>query len=303
MTEASREIGFGVRKLHPEFGAELTGIDIAKELTPDLQTFVEGVMATYAVVVIRGQIHASDQDHIRFSRAFGPLELPPNLGIMNSSRPKRVAAEVYDVSNLDERGEMDQPDSLRRKFAKGNEQFHTDSSFNDLPTKWSLLRSVEVPAEGGNTEFVDTRAAYDGLPAAMKARIAGLRVQHSLARSREKGGMGEATAFDMAFPPVIHPLVRQSASGRPALYIGAHAARILDMAEEESRALLDTLVAHATEQPRILSHSWRAGDLVIWDNRCTMHRATSFDYLGARRDMRRTTVNEGGPERSGSRIA
>jgi alpha-ketoglutarate-dependent 2,4-dichlorophenoxyacetate dioxygenase len=302
MTELGSNEDIGVRQLHPEFAAELSGIDITQHVTTAVRGRVEAAMAKYAVVVIRGQVHASDQDHVRFSRAFGPLELPPNLGILNSSRPMRVAAEVYDVSNLDDHGEMDRPDSLRRRFAKGNEEFHTDSSFNDLPTKWSLLRSVEVPDEGGNTEFVDTRTAYDQLPDDLKKRIANLEVQHSLSRSRAKGGMNEASSFDQAFPPVVHPLVRESASGRKALYIGSHASWIVGQTEQQSRDLLDMLVAHATQPQHIYSHQWQTGDLVIWDNRCTMHRVTTFNYLSDRRDLRRTTINEFGTERSGSKL-
>ena len=290
-----------INPLHHDFAAEIIGLDIRQQVTPEVHDLVEAAMDRYAVVAIRDQERATDADQVRFSRAFGPLELSPELGMSDPARRRRVAREVYDVSNLDDNGEMDGPDTLRRKFAKGNEFFHTDSSFNDLPTKWSLLLAHEVPAQGGNTEFVDTRVAYERLSPALRRKVAGLEVEHDLTQSRARGGLTGTDVFARAFPPVIQPLVRASASGRTALYIGSHAARVIGMDEAEGRALLDELVARATAPDRVYSHKWRVGDLVIWDNRCTMHRATPFEYMVDRRDLRRTTINEYGEERMGVR--
>jgi len=284
------------------FAAELQGVDIAQDVTPEVRDAVEAAMSEYAVVVIRGQSHAGDADQIRFSRAFGSLELPPDLGMTDKVGPSRVVRELYDVSNLDENGELDQPDTLRRRFAKGNEYFHTDSSFNALPTKWSLLFAHEVPPEGGNTEFADTRLAYERLDDSIRQAIEGLEVQHDLTQSRAKGGLTGTDIFAKVFPPVIQPLVRTSASGRKALYIGSHAARVVGMDEGEGRALLDKLVERASKPQLIYSHKWQVGDLVIWDNRCTMHRATPFNYMADRRDMRRSTINEYGEDRMGGQM-
>lgn len=293
-------MSFTVRKLHPLFAAELTGADLAKEPDRGLVDLVEATVAEYAVVVVRDQEHIGDDEHIRFSRAFGPLELPPNLNFVGG-RPgdvRRFRPELYDVSNLNNDGEIESPEALKRTYAKGNELFHTDSSFNALPTKWSLLFAHIVPPEGGETEFVDTRIAYEALPADMKARVEGLMVEHNLWRSRERSGFTDIEALKRSLQPVTHPLVRTSASGRKALYLGSHADHILGMPLEEGRALLDELVARAIEPQLRYVHSWRKGDLVIWDNRCTMHRATTFDYRNHKRDLRRTTINEYGPERS-----
>jgi len=287
-----------VRPLHPLFAAELLGADLAKEPDSGLIRTVEDAMARYAVLVIRDQGHVGDEEHIRFSRAFGPLELPPDLGFRNGTRKRRFAAELYDASNLDVEGNIAAADSLNRRYAKGNEQFHTDSSFNDLPTKWSLLFGHIVTPERGETEFVDTRIGYERLPQEMKDRIEGLKAEHNVWRSREKTGFSDVDALKSAIKAVVQPLVRTSASGRKALYIGSHADHIVGMPIEEGRALLEELVERSTQPDMIYAHKWRQGDLVIWDNRCTMHRATMFDYLKHKRDLRRTTINEYGPERA-----
>ncbi len=287
-----------VRPLHPLFAAELIGADLAGPVEPALVEAVEAAMARYAVLVVRGQGHIGDQDHIRFSRAFGPLELPPNLNFRPSDTPRRFAAELYDASNLDAQGNIAAADSLNRKYSKGNEFFHTDSSFNTLPTKWSLLMGHIVTPDRGETEFVDTRVAYERLSPEMQAQCDTLTVQHNVWRSRERAGFDNIEALKASLPAVEQPLVRTSASGRKALYIGAHADHIVGWDIEEGRAFLQNLVDLATAPDMVYAHRWQQGDLVIWDNRCTMHRATTFDYLVHKRDLRRTTINEYGPERA-----
>ena len=289
-------MALAVRPLHPVFAAELLGADLRVEPSAELVETVEQAMARYAVVAVRDQ-DISDEDHLRFSRAFGPLELPPNLGMRNQQR--RLRRELYDASNLDENGDLLTADSTRRKYNRGNELFHTDSSFNDLPTKWSLLLAHEVPPAGGNTEFVDLRAVYADLPDEDKARFGGLVAEHYLWHSRERGGFtGVTDEMRRLMPPVRHPLVRTAADGRPTLYIGAHASHIVGRPLDEGRALLEKLLTTASQPQYVYAHEWRDGDLVIWDDRCTLHRATSFDDLRYRRDMRRTTINEYGPERA-----
>jgi len=293
-----------VRPLHPIFAAELLGADLSREPDRELIETVENAMREYAVLVVRDQGHIGDDEHIRFSRAFGPLELPPGFAMdgdpgKSRSEVRRFRPELYDASNLDQRGEIAPAESLRHKFAKGNEIFHSDSSFNDLPTKWSLLLGHIVTPVKGQTEFVDSRAVYEALPQELKERIEGKVAEHSFAHSREKGGAtAEQTQRIRAMmPPAQHPMVRISASGRKALYIGSHAYRILGMNDGEAQALIDELLAFASQPHFIYRHTWRQGDLVIWDNRCTLHRATEFDYLAHKRDLRRTTINEFGEER------
>ena len=283
-----------VEKLHPLFAAEMSGVDAA---SPDaaLVAAVEDAMREHAVLCIRDQGHIDDEQQLAFARAFGPLELPgakPHNG-------GRVAYGLYDVSNLGPDGQIIDPDSPRAKIGKGNELFHADSSFNDLPSKWSMLRGVVVTPEGGATETIDMRAVYDALPQATKDRIAGLKAQHNYFHSRRKAGAAVDDSNPLApYMRAEHPVVRVSPSGRLALFVGAHTERIVGLPEAESRALIDELLSFATQPRFIYAHQWRAGDILIWDNRCTLHRGTEYDYRRHKRDMRRATINEAGKDRS-----
>lgn len=284
-----------VNKLHPLFAAELIGADVA-DPTPELVETVEDLMREYAVLCIRGQSHIDDEQHLAFARSFGPLELPGN----KPHNGGRVAFGLYDVSNLNADGEIMDADSPRAKIAKGNELFHADSSFNDLPSKWSMLRAVTVPPTGGATETIDMRAVYDALPQAMKDRLEGLEARHNYFHSRRKGGAEiDDTSHPLApYMRAVHPVVRTSASGRKALFVGAHTQCILGMDEAESAALLAELIAFATQPHFIYAHQWRVGDILIWENRCALHRGTEYDYRHHKRDMRRATINEAGEDRS-----
>jgi len=288
-----------VNKLHDIFAAELVGADLSAPPDEALVELVEAAMREHAVLCIRGQGHISDADHLRFARAFGPLELPPGYET-RKHHPSRMAHELYDASNLDEKGEIVDPASPRAKFSKGNELFHADSSFNDMPSKWSILRGVTVPPEKGDTQFVDLRHVYDELPQAMKDRIEHLVAQHSFAASRIKGGVApeEAERIRLAMPGAMQPMVRISPSGRKALFIASHAFRIEGMDDAAGQALLEELLAFASQPKYVYAHKWRQGDMLIWDNRCTLHRGTEYDYTRYKRDMRRANVNESGAEAS-----
>jgi alpha-ketoglutarate-dependent 2,4-dichlorophenoxyacetate dioxygenase len=292
-----------IRQAHPLFAAHITGIALDESPAPETIRIVEEAMAEYAVVAIRGS-RADDAQQLAFSRAFGPLELPPAMGIKGQGSPhRRIAPGLYDVSNLDAEGNLLTADNIRRGYSRGNELFHTDSSFNPLPTKWSLLLAHIVPPAGGDTEFIDLRAVHDSLDEATQARLEGMIAEHDYWHSRRRAGFEDVTPeMEAALPGAQHPLVRTSANGRKTLYIGAHAARIVGLDEAASRALLDELYDIATQPRFIYSHRWDAGDLVIWDNRCTLHRATTFDDLAYKRDMRRTTINEYGPEISSTQL-
>jgi alpha-ketoglutarate-dependent 2,4-dichlorophenoxyacetate dioxygenase len=279
-----------INQLHERFVGEVIGLDTSVPPDPATIEAFEAAMARYAVCVIR-DASLKDEDHIRFSRAFGPLELPPPGG-------KRIAPEIYDVGNLTADGEIRPPNPTGPQPIDF-ERFHTDSPFNSLPTKWSLLLAHIVPPEGANTEFVDTRAVYDDLPAQMKERIAGLMAEHDMFRALQRTGvtLGDEQ-MRKNFPSMAHPLVRVSANGRKALYLGWHATSIVGWTEEEGHKLLDELFAIATRPEYVYSHRYRQGDMVVWDNRCTMHSATAFERFRYKRDVRRTTINEYGPETS-----
>jgi alpha-ketoglutarate-dependent 2,4-dichlorophenoxyacetate dioxygenase len=285
-----------ITPLHPQFAARITGVDLSRYLTADLQHAIARAMDIYAVCVLPGQ-RIDDAQQIAFSRFYGPLEMSPNIGAKPGAVPAhgRIKhTEIFDISNLDQNGDILDAGHPRTAFMRGNELWHTDSSFKTPGAMWSMLHAKAVPPAGGNTEFADTRAAYDALPAAMKERLDGLVAEHSLWHSRAKlGGYVATEAERQAFPSARHLVVRRhSGSGRHALYIAAHASHIVGMPAAEGQALLEELMDFATQPQFVYSHAWQAGDLVIWDNRCTMHRATPYPVAGHMRDLRRTTISD-----------
>jgi alpha-ketoglutarate-dependent 2,4-dichlorophenoxyacetate dioxygenase len=293
-----------VRPLHPLFAAELLDADLAGEPTPELIETVEGAMDRYGVLVIR-DARITDAQHKRFSRAFGPLEIPSRIPGAARHAGKRVLdPELFYAGNLDKDDAIIAYGSAGYELAQGAERFHTDSSFHAMPTKWSFLLGHETPPPeaGGDTLFADARAAYDDLPQATKARIDGLAGVHDFWEGRRRAGLkGEITPEMrrlIPFPAVEHPLVRTMPGGRKALYIGGHCTGVAGMDAEEGRALVEQLYVHTTQAPYVYRHHWRPYDMTIWDNRCMMHAATPLLSDAYRRDMRRTTINESGPETS-----
>ena len=286
-----------VNPLHPLFAAEMLGADLRQPPSPELIAAVDDAMARYAVLVIRDQA-IDDAQQVRFARQFGPLELPPHMGLKGAHGAPRISRELYDVSNLAADGNFLPQDSLRHASNKANEEFHTDSSFNMLPTKWSLLLAHVIPPERGDTMFVDTRAAWDALPVDTQARVHGAVAEHYFWKTRGRSGYTVITDdMKRAMPPARHNLVRViPESGRSALYIGEHATHIVGWPREEGEAFLSELNRFATQPQFIYTHKWRVGDLVIWDNRCTLHRATGYDVYKYKRDLRRATINEYGSE-------
>jgi len=275
----------------PSFLAEVQGVDFSKPIdSPTLREIVHA-MDTYAVCVFRAT-GLGDESHIAFSRLLGVLEHAPSFfgkGIKRFNHP-----ELFDAGNLDAGGNI-LIDERRRLYNKGNALWHTDSSFNPHRSAYSLLLAHEVPPMGGDTDFADTRAAYDALPDSMKERIENLTAEHWLWHSRMLAGYPEPSEEERrAKPPAHHKLVQiHPGSGRKSLYIASHASHILGLPLEEGRALIRDLIEFATQPQFVRSVAWRQpGDLVIWDNRCTMHRATAFEDTRYRRDMRRTTVLE-----------
>lgn len=285
-----------VKPLHPVFGAEMIGADLKAESTQELMDAVNQAMAKYALLVIRDQM-ITDEEQIRFSRKFGPLELPPSMGAGSHFQP-RIHPAMYDVSNLDNKGDFLPIEDLRHASNRANEEFHTDSSFNALPTKWSFLSARVVPPEGGDTLYVDTRAVYDALPPAVREKAQDAVAEHYFWKTRGRAGYNVITEeMKRAFPPVPQKIVRViPESGRIALLIGNHATHVIGWPLEDGQKFLDEINAFATQPQFMYTHKWRLGDLVIWDNRCTLHRATRYDLFKHKRDMRRTTINEYGPE-------
>jgi len=273
----------------PEFVAEVGDVDLSRPLPPEDLEAVKAAFWQYAVLIFPEQTLTPEQ-HLEFAQNFGPLVLPS--GVARTQKPLRIRAEFADISNLDYDGRVMQGDSKLREHQLGNRLWHTDASFRYVPALCSLLYSHTVAPIGGNTEFADQRAAYDALPPETRRRLEGLAAEHSIFTSRARLGFVNFDAEDHArLPPVPQTLVRTiPETGRKSLYVASHAGRVYGMAPEEGRALIDQLIAHVTQRQFVHTHRWRARDLVLWDNRCTMHRGTDYDDLRWRRDMQRATV-------------
>jgi alpha-ketoglutarate-dependent 2,4-dichlorophenoxyacetate dioxygenase len=277
---------------NPLFGGEILGVDVAADVARTAIEAIEAAMDRYAVCVLRGAI-ISDDEQIRFSAKLGEISYALNPG-RATGQSARLRHELYDISNLNEGHGILAADDRRRIYREGDRLWHTDRSFVVADTTYSLLSAREVPPEGGDTEFADMRAAYDALPETMKARVEGLSCEHSIWHSRCLAGATMAMFRPdeiAAMPGAVQPLVRvHPRTGRKSLVLAAHAARIIGMPSEEGRALLQELTTFATQKQFVYVHHWSVGEMVIWDNRCTMHRGTSFDDKRYPRDMRRTTV-------------
>jgi alpha-ketoglutarate-dependent 2,4-dichlorophenoxyacetate dioxygenase len=287
-------MNYGVKRLHPLFVAEINGVDLRQPLDATTKRTIEDAMDHYAVLVVPAQ-DIDDAQQVAFAASFGPLEVAPAVQGKTGARGvgKRIKhREIFDISNLDDDGRILDADDQRTTYQQGNQLWHTDSSFRQKSATWSMLHARVIPPDGADTEFVDTRAIYDALPDAMKSRIEGAVAEHSIWHSRAKlGGYTPSDEERASRPPALHLLVRRHpGSGRKALYIASHASHIIGRPHEEGRALLEELIEFATRPQFVYAHKWRVGDLVIWDNRCTLHRATPYQSSRYVRDLRRTTI-------------
>ncbi len=270
------------------FVAEIGDLDLSQPLSVADWQVVEEAFETYAILIIPDQ-RISQQQHIDFALRFGPMDASMVVD-MTDVKP-RIRTDITDVSNLDGSDEICAEDNRLRLFLLGNRLWHTDSSFKKVPAKASLLYMREIPPVGGHTEFADMRAAYDALSDAMQRRIDSLVALHAIAYSREKMEFEMTEDENDSLPPVPQAMVRRHAdSGRTSIYVASHAGKIDGMSDADGKALLADLIAHATQRQFVHTHRWRANDLVIWDNRCTMHRGLTFDDQRWRRDAQRATV-------------
>jgi alpha-ketoglutarate-dependent 2,4-dichlorophenoxyacetate dioxygenase len=273
----------------PRFAAEIGDVDLSQPLAPSDLKDIKDAFATHAVLIFPDQRLSQDQ-HLDFARLFGPLET--TIALHRKDARLRVPKEFADVSNISPDNEVWGKDSRQRMFQLGNRMWHTDSSFKRLPALASLLYARSIPPVGGHTEFADERAAYDALPDDMKRRLNGMVAEHSIFNSRAQLGFTNFSDEERSgMPPVPQVVVRTiPESGRKSLYLASHIGRVFGMSDADGRALIEELVAHATQRQFIYTHRWRLHDLVIWDNRCTMHRGSDFNDLRWKRDMQRATV-------------
>ena len=278
-----------IRQIHPVFVGEVLGADLTKPLTREEAATIDAGMDRYAVLVFRDQDITDDQQ-MAFTLNFGAIEGAPG-GNISKPHELRLKQGMIDVSNLDKEGNPLARDDRRRMFNLGNRLWHSDSSFRAIPAKYSILSARTVATQGGNTEFADMRAAYDTLDDETRARIEDLVCEHSLIYSRGSMGFTELTEEERAMmKPVRQRLVRtHPVTGRKSLYLSSHAGTIVGWPVPEAGDFLRDLTEHATQRELVYIHRWRLHDLVMWNNRQTMHRVRRFDESHPR-DMRRTTV-------------
>lgn len=271
------------------FAAECSGLDITQPLSDAIIGQIEAGMDRYSVLVFQDQ-PLTDDTQREFTRRFGPLEVASG-GHVTSAQDRRLPLDMQDASNLDQHQRPLARDDRRRMFNLGNRLWHSDSSFRPVTARYSLLSGRIVVPDGGRTEFADMRAAYDALDDATKAEVEDLVCEHSLMFSRSVLGFTTLSETERAmFAHVQHRLVRtHPVTGRKSLFLSAHAGTIVGWPVPEARAFLRDLNEHATQRRFVYAHTWRRNDLVMWDNRTTMHRVTRFDESWVR-DMRRTTV-------------
>ena len=285
-----------IRPLHPVFAGEVAGVDCKRPLVPEDVAAIEAGMDRYAVLVFRDQ-HLSDDEQLVFTRHFGELESYRTPGHIRRRDDSRLGPGMADFSNLDKAGNIMPADDRVWFFKLADRLWHSDSSFRPIPAKYSLLSGRILPSWGGNTEFADMRAAYDALDERTKAEIEDLVCEHSLIYSRAAIGFTELSpAETAAFRPVRQRLVRtHPVTGRKSLFLSAHAGAIEGWTVPEARLFLRDLIEHATQSRFVYSHQWQPWDLVMWDNRQTMHRARRFDDRNEIRDVRRTTLAGNAP--------
>jgi alpha-ketoglutarate-dependent 2,4-dichlorophenoxyacetate dioxygenase len=282
------------RDLFPDFVGFVSDINLKEILSESLIKELDTAVNKYAVLIFKDQ-NITDDEQVRFTEYFGKIEASGKTSNITKDKDRRLSSDLADVSNLDKDNKPFTLNDPRRIFNLGNRLWHTDSSFKPVPAKYSLLSGRNVSKEGGNTEFADMRSVYDNLDAKTKNKIEKMICEHSLIYSRQRLG------FDMVrelspdeiknFKPVEQPLVRNNKlTNRKTVFLSSHIGKIKDWTRPDSMCFIDDLIEYATKEKFLYVHKWMQNDLVIWDNRQTMHRARAFDDLTEYRDMRRTTV-------------
>ncbi len=282
----------GMTRLHPKFGVEISGVTLRQPLDDGTWAHIWEAFNEHSLLVFRNQPF-TDEEQMRFASRFGPLETT----VKTLGKEDRLHPNLVELSNVDEDGKLLDWSDRRMLYQSGNQMWHTDSSFKQVPAQASMLSGRTVPPEGGETEFVSCRVAWDTLPPETQRRLEGKVAIHSFAYSRgliDPTLLGKET--EALYPPVRQALVRANpVNGQKTVYIGSHASHIEGMLVEEGRAILKELLEIATRPENVYQHHWRQHDLVIWDNRCLLHRGRPWDSTRYPRIMHRTTVAGDGP--------
>jgi alpha-ketoglutarate-dependent 2,4-dichlorophenoxyacetate dioxygenase len=275
-----------ITAVHPCLGAEVAGVDLARPLDDDAFARIAAAFDEHSVLVFHGQ-HLTDEQQMAFSARFGPLETT----VRTMGNEDRLGAHIVDLSNTDEHGRPMPWTDRRMLYHSGNQLWHSDSSFKPVPAHSSALSARVIPPEGGETEFASMRVAYEALSDDLRRQVDGKVVVHSFGFSRSLIDPGIGTEVGREYPPVRHALVRANpANGRKAVYVGSHAWFVEGMSIDDSRILIAKLLEITTRPDRVYRHTWRVGDLVMWDNRCILHRGRPWDSARHPRVMHRTTV-------------
>ena len=281
-----------IEAINADFVANVSDVDLGQTLTRQEVGQLERAIAHYAVLVFRDQ-PLSDDQHAEFTRRFGPID----KGLTKGSKGKRRLKnpDVIDLANVDAGGKVLPPGNIRNVSLIANQFWHSDSSFKDPPAKFSILCGIDLPSEGGQTEFADQRAAYDALDDNLKARIEDMLAEHFAFHSRDiLGGSHHSQEEIDALPPVHWPMVHTvPESGRRSLFIGIHTRQIAGLPTAEARLLLHELLEQATRRQFVYRHKWRNHDVLMWDNQCTLHRGRPYD-LNKLRELRRCTTEVSG---------
>jgi alpha-ketoglutarate-dependent 2,4-dichlorophenoxyacetate dioxygenase len=289
--ESAKEREMLIDPITPHFAAEVGDVDLAQPLSDADWDAIQKAFWKYAVLVFPEQRLSTDE-HLNFARRFGPLET--SIEEYRPGAELRVPAEIADVSNLTAGNTIWREDSPRRLHEMGNRLWHTDSSFRPVPAMISLLYARSIPPVGGRTEFADLRAAFDELPESQKLELDGMTAEHCIRYSRARIGFTDFSQEEMkAMPPVPQAIVRRiPQTGRKTLYLAAHAGRVHGLPDKDGNALIESLIAYATQSQFVYIHRYRVNDFIMWDDRCTMHRGTPFDDTRYPRDIQRATVRD-----------
>ena len=279
-----------LKPLHPLFVAEASGVSLAQPLSPEAVRAIEAAMDKYAVLVWRGQ-PMTPEEQMRFAASFGRLD--NGLKKVFKRKERLPYEELIDISNVGYDGKVVARDAPKNLSNFANMLWHSDSSFQNPRAAYSMLSAVVLPSWGGDTEFTDLRAAYDALPARTKVEVADLKAEHYALHTRLMLGDDAYTDEQkQAMPPVVWPLAgKHRTSGRDVLFVGVHATHIIGWPVAEGRMYLHDLLEHATQRQFVYTHKWQVGDLVMWDNRATLHRGRRYD-IAERRELRRTTIDD-----------
>ena len=279
-----------LKPMTPRFAAEAGGVDLKKPLAAETIRAIDAAMDEYAVLVFRGQ-PLGQAEQVACAKQFGPLD--PGLRKATGAPTRFQHDELIDIGNVAMDGSVAGRDNARLVGVLANQLWHADSTFQDLPVKYSMLSAVVVPDEGGRTQWADLRAAWDALPEKTRHHVEGRTGRHSAFHSRIALGDDRYSEEQLKrFPPVERPLVHvHPGSGRKVLYPSVHIDLVSGLSVPEGRLLVAELLEHATQSAFVYTHTWRPGDYVMWDNRATLHRGLRYD-LSVRRDLRRTTTLE-----------